>query len=180
MTAVRNSPHLELFRKKDVEVLLMHDRVDEWMMSFLDEYAGKKFASVAKGEVDLGKLEDKDEKEKAKEAEKDYQSLVARMKEILGDKVKDVRVSHRLTTSPSCLGVEEKDMAVSMQKLLKQAGHTVPDVEPILEINPDHPLVKRLKDESESARFTDWSHIMFDQAMLSEGGQSISTTSARL
>jgi len=149
----------------------MSDRVDEWMMSFLNEYDGKKLVSVAKGEVDLGKLEDKEEQKKAEEASKDYKELLKQMKEILGDKVKDVRVSHRLTDSPSCLVVEEHDMAVSMQKLLKQAGHTVPDTQPILEINPEHMLVKRLRDETDSERVGDWTHILFDQAMLSEGGQ---------
>jgi len=169
--AVKNSPHLELFKKKGIEVLLMSDRVDEWMMSFLNEYADKKLVSVAKGEVDLGKLEDKEEHKKAEEASKDYKTLLKQMKDILGDKVKEVRVSHRLTDSPSCLVVEEHDMAVSMQKLLKQAGHTVPDTQPILEINPEHMLVKRLKDETNDEHVADWTHILFDQAMLSEGGQ---------
>jgi len=169
--AVRNSPHLELFKKKGIEVLLMSDRVDEWMMSFLNEYGDKKLVSVAKGEVDLGKLEDKEEQKKAEEASKDYEALLKQMQEILGDKVKQVRVSHRLTDSPSCLVVEEHDMAVSMQKLLKQAGHAIPDTQPILEINPEHMLVKRLKGETDSARIADWTHILFDQAMLSEGGQ---------
>jgi len=169
--AVRNSPHLELFKKKGIEVLLMSDRVDEWMMSFLNEYEGKKLVSVAKGEVDLGKLEDKEEQKKAEAASEDYKELLKHMQEILGDKVKEVRVSHRLTDSPSCLVVEEHDMAVSMQKLLKQAGHSVPDTQPILEINPEHMLVKRLKDETDSERVADWTHILFDQAMLSEGGQ---------
>jgi molecular chaperone HtpG len=169
--AVKNSPHLELFKKKGIEVLLMSDRVDEWMMSFLNEYEGKKLVSVAKGEIDLGKLEDKEEQKKAEAASKDYKDLLKQMKDILGDKVKEVRVSHRLTDSPSCLVVEEHDMAVSMQKLLKQAGHSIPDTQPILEINPEHMLVKRLKDEANSERFADWTHILFDQAMLSEGGQ---------
>ncbi len=169
--AVKNSPHLELFKKKGIEVLLMSDRVDEWMMSFLNEYDGKKLVSVAKGEVDLGKLEDKEEQKKAEEASKDYKDLLKQMKDVLGDKVKEVRVSHRLTDSPSCLVVEEHDMAVSMQKLLKQAGHTVPDTQPILEINPEHMLVKRLRGETDSERVGDWTHILFDQAMLSEGGQ---------
>ncbi len=169
--AIKSSPHLELFKKKDIEVLLMHDRVDEWMMSYLDEYTGKKFTSVAKGEVDLGKLEDKADKKKGEEASKDYKDLLTRMKETLGNKVKEVRISNRLTDSPSCLVVEEQDMAVSMQKLLKQAGHTLPDIEPILEINPDHMLVKRLKDQSDDKNFSDWTFLLFDQAMLSEGGQ---------
>lgn len=169
--AVKNSPHLELFKKKGIEVILMHDRVDEWMMSYLSEYDGKSFVNIAKGELDLGDLEDKEDKEKAEKAAKDYESLLKQMTESLGDKVKEVRVSTRLTDSPSCLVVEQQDMAVSMQKILKQAGHEVPNVEPILEINIEHPLVKRLSDEQDDEKFKDWSHLLFDQAMLSEGGQ---------
>lgn len=169
--AVKNSPHLELFKKKGIEVILMHDRVDEWMMSYLNEFDGKSFVNIAKGELDLGELEDKDDKKKAEKAAKDYESLLKQMTESLGDKVKEVRVSTRLTDSPSCLVVEQQDMAVSMQKILKQAGHEVPNIEPILEINIDHPLVKRLSDEQDDDKFTDWSHLLFDQAMLSEGGQ---------
>ena len=169
--AVKNSPHLELFRKKGIEVLLMHDRVDEWMMSYLSEYDGKSFVNIAKGELDLGDLEDKEDKKKAEKAAKDYEGLLKHMTESLGDKVKEVRVSTRLTDSPSCLVVEQQDMAVSMQKILKQAGHEVPNIEPILEINVEHPLVKRLSDEQDDDKFTDWSHLLFDQAMLSEGGQ---------
>ena len=169
--AVKNSPHLELFKKKGIEVILMHDRVDEWMMSYLSEYDGKSFVNIAKGELDLGDLEDKADKEKAEKAAKDYESLLKQMTESLGDKVKEVRVSTRLTDSPSCLVVEQQDMAVSMQKILKQAGHEVPNIEPILEINVEHPLVKRLGDEQDDDKFKDWSHLLFDQAMLSEGGQ---------
>jgi len=169
--AVKNSPHLELFKKKDIEVILMHDRVDEWMMSYLQEYDGKSFVNIAKGELDLGNLEDKEDKKKAEKAQKDNKKLLEQMKEGLGDKVKEVRVSTRLTDSPSCLVVEQQDMAVSMQKILKQAGHEVPNVEPILEINIEHPLVKRLSDEQDDDKFKDWSHLLFDQAMLSEGGQ---------
>ncbi len=169
--AVKNSPHLELFRKKGIEVLLMADRVDEWMMSHFTEYAGKKFASIAKGEVDLGKLEDTEDKKKAKAAAKEFKDMLEKMKAILGDQVKEVRISNRLTDSPSCLVVEENDMAVSMQKLLKQAGQHVPNLQPILEINPEHSLVQRLKTEADESRFSDWSHILFDQAMLSEGVQ---------
>lgn len=169
--AAKNSPHLELFKKKDIEVILMYDRVDEWMMSFLNEYDSKSLVSVAKGALDLGKLADKEDTKKTQEAAKEYKDLLKKMKDILGDKVKEVRTTYRLTDSPSCLVVEEQDMAVNMQKLLKQAGHTIPNVEPILEINPDHPLVKRLNTESNDKRFEDWAHILFDQAMLSEGGQ---------
>ena len=169
--AVKNSPHLELFKKKGIEVILMHDRVDEWMMSYLQEFDGKSFVNIAKGELDLGDLEDKEEKKKAEKAQKDNKKLLEQMKEGLGDKVKEVRVSTRLTDSPSCLVVEQQDMAVSMQKILKQAGHEVPNIEPILEINIEHPLVKRLSDEQDDDKFKDWSHLLFDQAMLSEGGQ---------
>ena len=169
--AARHSPHLEKLEKKGIEVLLMYDRVDEWMMSYLNEYEGKPLVNVAKGELDLGKLEDKDEEKKLKKAEKAFKDLLKRMKDVLGDKVKEVRVSHRLAESPSCLVVGEHDMAVSMQKLLKQAGHQIPELEPVLEINPEHPLVQRLKNESDETRFADWTWVLFDQALLSEGGQ---------
>ncbi len=169
--AVKNSPHLELFKKKGIEVILMHDRVDEWMMSYLNEFDGKSFVNIAKGELDLGKLEDKEDKKKAEKAAKDNEKLLKQMTESLADKVKEVRVSTRLTDSPSCLVVEQQDMAVSMQKILKQAGHEVPNIEPILEINIEHPLVKRLSEEQDDDKFSDWSHLLFDQAMLSEGGQ---------
>ena len=172
--AAKNSPHLELFKKKGIEVLLMTDRVDEWLMSHLTEYDGKPLVSVAKGELDLGNLEDKEEQEKIKQAEESYKDLLKRMQDTLGDKVKEVRISHRLTNSPSCMVVEQHDMAVSMQKILKQAGHQLPDIQPILEVNPDHLLVKRLNDETDEKRFEDWSRILFDQALLSEGGQLLS------
>lgn len=170
-TAAKNSPHLEFFKKKGIEVILMFDRVDEWMMSYFNEFDDKKLVSVAKGELDLGDLEDKEDKEKAKKVEKEFKDLVAKMKEALEGKVKEVRISHRLTDSPACLVVEEQDMAVSMQKILQQAGHTVPTVDPILEINPDHPLVKILEDDSKSEQFNDLTVTLFEQAMLSEGGQ---------
>jgi molecular chaperone HtpG len=169
--AASHSPHLERFRKKDIEVLLLYDRVDEWMMSHLHEYAGKQLVSIAKGDLDLGKLEDKEEKQKLEAAEKDFKDLLERMQATLTDKVKAVRVSHRLTDSPSCLVVEQHDMAVSMQKLLKQAGHTLPESKPVLEINPQHPLLQWLHTEQDPQRFEDWTWILFDQAWLSEGGQ---------
>ena len=149
----------------------MTDRVDEWLMSHLTEFDGKPLVSVAKGELDLGNLEDKEEQEKIKQAEESYKDLLQRMQDTLGDKVKEVRVSHRLTDSPSCMVVEQQDMAVSMQKILKQAGHQLPEIQPILEVNPDHLLVKRLNDEKDEKRFEDWTRILFDQALLSEGGQ---------
>ena len=169
--AAKNSPHLEVFRKKGIEVLLMHERVDEWMMSHLQDYAGKPFQSVAKGELDLGKFKDDEDEKKSKEVEKEYKDIVKRMKESLGDKVKEVRVSHRLTTSPACLVVEDGDMNVSLQNMLKQAGHEVPNLNPTLEINPENPIIVKLKDETDEDRFSDWSEIMYEQALLSEGGQ---------
>jgi len=169
--AAKNSPHLEVFRKNGLEVLLMHERVDEWMMSHLTDFDGKAFQSVSKGQLDLGDLEDKDEKKEAEKAEKEYEDIVKRMKDSLGEKVKDVRVSHRLTNSPACLVVEEGDMNVSLQNMLKQAGHEVPNLNPTLEINPQHPIIVKLKDETDDDRFAEWSTIMFEQSLLSEGGQ---------
>ncbi|MDH5572892.1 MAG: molecular chaperone HtpG [Gammaproteobacteria bacterium] len=169
--AAKNSPHLEMFNKKGIEVLLMYDRVDEWMMSYMDEFSGKKLVSIAKGALDLGELEDKEDKKKTEKAEKEYKDLLGRMKTCLEGKVKEVKVSHRLTNSPSCLVVGEDAMALSMQKLLKQAGQKVPNIEPILEINPDHVLIERLRNEQDEDRFNDWAHVLFEQAMLSEGGQ---------
>ena len=169
--AAKNSPHLQIFRSKGIEVLLLSDRVDEWLVSHLNEFDGKPLASIAKGELDLDKLADEKEKEVAKKNEDEYADLVKRMKETLSDRVNDVRVSQRLTDSPSCLVMGEHDMAVHMQQMLKQAGHEVPVSKPDLEINPNHPLISRLKDESEDARFASWSNVLLDQAMLSEGGQ---------
>jgi len=169
--AAKSSPHLEVFRKKGLEVLLLHERVDEWMMSHVFEFDGKSFQSVSKGELDLGDLEDKEDEKKLKKVEKEYKDILTQMKKSLGEKVKDVRVSHRLTSSPACLVVEEGDMNVSLQNMLKQAGHEVPNINPTLEINPEHPIIEKLKDETDDARFEDWSEILFDQAMLSEGGQ---------
>ena len=169
--AAKNSPHLQIFRRKGIEVLLLSDRVDEWLVSHLTEYKDKKLASVAKGELDLDKLADEDEKKKAEETRDEYADLVKRMQEVLKERVNTVRVSQRLTDSPSCLVMGEHDMAVHMQQMLKQAGHEVPVSKPDLEINPSHPLVSRLKDESDDARFSSWSNVLLDQAMLSEGGQ---------
>jgi molecular chaperone HtpG len=169
--AAKDSPHLQIFRRKGIEVLLLSDRVDEWLVSHLHEYDGKPLVSVAKGELDLDKLADEAEKEAAKKTEDEYADLVKRMQEVLDARVQEVRVSRRLTESPSCLVMNEHDMAVHMQQMLKQAGHEVPVSKPVLEINPGHPLVSRLKDEEDETRLTDWSNILLDQAMLSEGGQ---------
>ena len=162
---------MQIFRSKGIEVLLLSDRVDEWLVSHLNEFDGKSLASIAKGELDLDKLADEKEKEVAKKNEDEYADLVKRMKDALSERVNDVRVSQRLTDSPSCLVMGEDDMAVHMQQMLKQAGHEVPTSKPDLEINPAHPLISRLKDESEDARFASWSNVLLDQAMLSEGGQ---------
>lgn len=168
-SAAKNSPHLEIFRKKGIEVLLLSDRVDEWLTSHLNEFDGKKIQSVAKGELDLGKDEesDKELEEKAKASEK----LIKRMKEALAEKAEDVRVTNRLTDSPACIVLNEQDMAMHMQRILKEAGHAMPSSKPILEINPDHPIVKKLGGEKTKKKFADWSDILFDQALLAEGGQ---------
>ncbi|MDO8301445.1 molecular chaperone HtpG [Lacisediminimonas sp.] len=167
-SAARNSPHLEIFRKKGVEVLLLTDRVDEWMLSFLTEFEGREMVSVAKGDLDLGKLEDETEKKQHQETEAQYQELVGKMKASLADKAKDVRITFRLTDSPACLVADENELSGNLLRMLKAAGQAAPDSKPILEINPDHPLVQRLK--YEDSRFDDWSSILFDQAALAEGG----------
>jgi molecular chaperone HtpG len=167
-SAARNSPHLEIFRKKGVEVLLLTDRVDEWMLSFLTEFEGREMVSVAKGDLDLGKLEDEAEKQQHQETEAQYQELVGKMKASLADKAKDVRITFRLTDSPACLVADENELSGNLLRMLKAAGQAAPDSKPILEINPDHPLVQRLK--YEDSRFDDWSSILFDQAALAEGG----------
>ncbi|MBC7513314.1 MAG: molecular chaperone HtpG [Herminiimonas sp.] len=166
--AAKNSPHLEIFRKKGVEVLLLTDRVDEWMLSFLQDFEGKELASVAKGGLDLGELEDEAEKKQHEETEVQYQDLVGKMKTALADKAKDVRITFRLTDSPACLVADENELSGNLMRMLKAAGQNAPDAKPILEINPDHPLVQRLK--YEDGKFDDWSHILFDQALLAEGG----------
>nr|GEU28393.1 heat shock protein 83 [Tanacetum cinerariifolium] len=168
--AAKNSPHLEIFRKKGVEVLLLTDRVDEWMLSFLTEFDGKELVSVAKGGLDLGALEDEAEKKEHEETETSYQDLVGKMKEALADKAKDVRVTFRLTDSPACLVADENELSGNLLRMLKAAGQSAPESKPILEINPDHPLVQRLKSEDVASSFADWANILFDQALLAEGG----------
>ncbi len=166
--AAKNSPHLEIFRKKGVEVLLLTDRVDEWMLSFLQDFDGKELASVAKGGLDLGSLENEAEKKQHEETETQFKDLVEKMKTSLGDKAKDVRVTFRLTDSPACLVADENELSGNLLRMLKAAGQDAPEAKPILEINPEHPLVQRLK--YEDAKFDDWAHILFDQALLAEGG----------
>jgi molecular chaperone HtpG len=170
-TAAKNSPHLEIFRKKGVEVLLLTDRVDEWMLSFLTEFDGKTLVSVAKGDLDLGKLEDEAEKKQKEETETDFKELIGKMKTALADKAKDVRVTFRLTDSPACLVADEHELSGNLLRMLKASGQSAPDTKPVLEINPHHPLVQRLK--YEETKFDDWSSILFDQAMLAEGGQLV-------
>lgn len=170
-TAAKNSPHLEVFRKKGIEVLLLHDRVDEWLVSHLNEFEGKNLVSIAKGDLDLGTLQAEEEKEAAKKLEDEHKDFIKRVKEAIGDDISEVRVSHRLTDSPSCLVLGEHEMAAHMQRMFKQAGHDIPDNKPVLEINLQHPLVSQLEQEKDEQRFSDWSRILFEQAMLSEGGQ---------
>ncbi|HET7200609.1 MAG TPA: molecular chaperone HtpG [Burkholderiales bacterium] len=167
--AARNSPHLEIFRARGIEVLLLSERVDEWLVANLPEYEGKALASVARGELDLSRLQSDEEKKHEAEQAGAHRALVAKLKHALGDRVKDVRVSARLTESPSCLVAGEHDMGGNLARILKSVGQNAPQAKPILEINPAHPMVKRLA--GEKARFADWGNLLFDQALLAEGGQ---------
>ncbi|MBN2679744.1 MAG: molecular chaperone HtpG [Acidithiobacillaceae bacterium] len=167
--AAKNSPQLELLRKKGIEVLLLSDRVDEWLTSHLQEFEGKSLASVAKGTLDLGSMETEEERKSQEEIEKTAEGLLERIKNALGDRVEAVRVSHRLTSSPACIVLGERDMALYMQQLPNQAGHEIPSTKPTLEINPGHPMLARI--EQEDARFAEWSSLLLDQAILAEGGQ---------
>ncbi len=167
LAAARNSPQLEVFRKKGIEVLLMTDRVDEWALSYLNEFDGTPLQSVAKGAVDLGKLQDEEEKKAAEAAAEAFGPVLEKLKEALKDKAKDVRVTSRLVDSPACLVVEDGDYSTQLARLLKQAGQQAPEVKPILEVNAGHPLVRKLED---SPHFDDLAHILFDQALLAEGG----------
>ncbi len=169
--AAKNSPQLELLRKKGIEVLLLSDRVDEWLTSHLPEFEGKALASVAKGALDLGAIETEEERKSQAETEKGAEGLVERIKNALGERVEAVRVSHRLTSSPACIVLGERDMALYMQQLLKQAGHEVSSTKPVLEINPTHPMLARIEGEKDDIRFAEWSALLLDQAILAEGGQ---------
>jgi molecular chaperone HtpG len=169
--AASNSPHLEIFRKKGVEVLLLYERVDEWLVSSLTEFDGKPLQSVAKGDLDLGKLADEQEKKEQEQEAGELKELTEKIGKTLGDKVTQVRVTHRLTDSPACLVSDQYGMSRNLERLLQAAGQKVPQSKPILEINPKHPIVQGLKYEADDIRFADWSHILFDQALLAEGGQ---------
>ncbi|AVU78720.1 molecular chaperone HtpG [Pseudomonas sp. Fig-3] len=166
---VKNSPHLEVFRKKGIEVLLLTDRIDEWLMSYLSEFDGKSFVDVARGDLDLGNLDSEEDKKAAEEVAKSKEGLVERIKTALGDAVSEVRVSHRLTDSPAILAIGEQDLGLQMRQILEASGQKVPDSKPIFEFNPAHPLVDKLDNEQSEERFGDLSHILFDQAALAAG-----------
>ncbi|MFW9269374.1 molecular chaperone HtpG [Pseudomonas sp. NR3] len=166
---VKNSPHLEVFRKKGIEVLLLTDRIDEWLMSYLNEFDGKSFVDVARGDLDLGNLDSEEDKKAAEEVAKSKEGLVERIKTALGEAVSEVRVSHRLTDSPAILAIGEQDLGLQMRQILEASGQKVPDSKPIFEFNPAHPLVEKLDNEQNEERFGDLSHILFDQAALAAG-----------
>ncbi|MDY6799534.1 MAG: molecular chaperone HtpG, partial [Pseudomonadota bacterium] len=170
-TAASSSPHLEVFRKKGVEVLVMSDRIDEWMMGYLNEYDGKQFQDVARGDLDLGEVETEEDKKHQEEAAKEHKDLLERIRKALEDRVQDVRVTNRLTDSPACLVVGEFDMGAQMKKIMEAAGQKVPDSKPIFEINVDHPLVQRLEAEQGEDRFKELSAVLLDQATLASGEQ---------
>lgn len=167
--AAMHSPHLEVFRQKKIEVLLLSDRVDEWLINYLGDFAGKKLQSVTKGALDLGKLAE--EKPVDTKVEAEYTGLIKQIKEILAAQVKDVRLTSRLTDSPACLVADENDLSREMERILRDAGQAVPKSQPIFEINPEHPLIKKLHNETDDQRFSEWTHLLFDQAMLAEGTQ---------
>jgi len=171
-SAAKNSPHLEIFRKKGIEVLLLSDRIDEWLVGSLDEFDGKHLQSVAKGELDLGALESEEDKKEQEEINKDFEAVLKQIKDVLADKVSEVRLSHRLTESPACLVSDVYGMSLHMERIMKEAGQSMGfGKKPIFEINPNHALVTRMKAEQDDARFADLTQILFDQAILAEGGQ---------
>jgi len=174
--AAKASPHLEIFRKNNIEVLLMYDRIDEWLVGHLPDFEGKSFQSVAKGDVNLDDIIDNptdkaDQQEKEAKIKEEFDGIVKRVRAVLGDQVKEVRLSHRLTNSPACLVVDDNDMGMQLQRLLKAAGQEVGDTKPIFELNPDHKLIIFLSHEQDEERFKEWTYILFDQAILAEGGQ---------
>jgi molecular chaperone HtpG len=169
--AAKHSPHLEIFRKLGVEVLLLHDRVDEWVVSMLSEFEGKPLQSVARGGLDLGKLGNQAAQQEQEKEAGEHGALVERIQQVLKDRASAVRVTHRLTDSPSCLVSDQHGLSTNLERMLKAAGQSVPASKPVLEINPSHPIVQRLEQEADEQRFSDWSHILFDQATLAEGGQ---------
>jgi len=171
LSAARNSPHLEIFKKKDVEVLLLTDRVDEWLVSHLTEYKDKKLQSVAKGALDLGELDTEEDKEKQEKAAEEHKSLLDQTKEALDERVKEVRVSSRLTDSPACLVVDDFDMSQNLARVLKQLGQDAPMPTPIMELNIEHPIIKRMESETDDGRFAELAKLLYEQSLLAEGGQ---------
>ncbi len=169
--AAKNSPHLEIFRKKGIEVLLLSDRIDEWLMSHLNEFDGKQLQDVSRGTLDLGKLEDKEEKEQHEKVEKEFKALVDRIKTQLAEQVQEVRITHRLTDSPACLAINEDEMGAQMRRIMEASGQSMPESKPNFEINPEHPLIQKLDKEQDEERFTDLISVLFDQASLAEGRQ---------
>ncbi len=167
----KNSPHLEVFRKKGVEVLLLSDRVDEWLVAHLTEFEDKTLQSVARGELDLGDVDEEAQKQAQEKADKEYGEVIERIKKTLDDTVSAVRMSQRLTDSPSCLVLGEQDMSAQMQQILKAAGQYAPKAKPALELNPDHALIQKLRDIKDDAQFSDWTHLLFEQAQLAAGEQ---------
>jgi len=167
--AAKYSPHLEVFKKKGVEVLLLSDRVDEWMLSYLQEFEGKELQSCAKGGLDLGALEDEKDKETKKKVEDEFKDVLKKVEDLLKDRIKEARVTLRLTDSPACIVADEMGMSEHLKRMLKQAGQNAPDTKPILELNPEHPFIQRLKIEKD--HFDEWVNVLFDQAVLAEGGQ---------
>lgn len=168
--AAKNSPHLEVLRKKGIEVLLLSDRVDEWLLGHLPEFDGKVFTSVTQGDLDLGKLDSEEDKKEQEKQETEFASFIERVKEVLGDKVKDVRLTHRLTSTPSCIVADNDDMSTQMAKLMAQMGQPVPESKPIFELNPEHVMVVKLADMADQDQFTQWSELLLEQAILSEKG----------
>ncbi len=169
--AAKHSPHLEVFRKKGIEVLLLSDRVDEWLVAHLTEYEGKQLQSVAKGSLDLGELDDTQTKDEQEQIQKTFEPVLEKFKTVLDGRVKDVRVTHRLTTSPACIVADENDLGIHVQRMLKAAGQAMPASQPILELNPEHPFLKNLQAEPDAVDFDQWCHVLLDQAILAEGGQ---------
>ena len=167
----KNSPHLEIFRKKGIEVLLLSERVDEWLMSHMMDFDGTQLQDVAKGALDLGEVEDESEKKVQEEKAKQFEGLVERVKALLEEQVESVRITHRLTDSPACLVVGEDDMGLQMRRIMEAAGQAMPATKPTFELNPEHPLVAKLNDEVDEARFGELTKVLFDQAQLAEGGQ---------
>lgn len=169
--AAKNSPHLEIFRKQGIEVLLLSDKIDEWLVTHLTEFDGKHLQAVTKGSLDLGELETEEQKKEQEKAKDDYASMLEQIKTVLGEKIKEVRITSRLTTSPACIVADEYDLNMNMKRILQSIGQDVPESKPIFEINPEHAIVKRIKNETDDERFKEWIEILFEQSVLAEGGQ---------